>query len=206
MTVITQKNYSMAGLVKLTSSARIVTGSNGFERGKYYSFYDPEEMNVVPSYYQELLASATQTIHIWDPHYMENYDAEIFSKVNNENLSIYILTAFHKEQDERSLRTFADNIKNVFQRNGVKKMKVTILCCERKNPKLWHDRYLMIDEKDVFLVGASMNNQIKSEKSFGICKVIDSDDIILIKSKYNKYREKCNSTNSCRITRNIKDV
>ena len=52
----------------------------------------------------------------------------------------------------------------------------------------WHDRYLIIDNKKVFLVGASIDAQEKSNKSFGIYEMTENDDINRVVDAYNDYK------------------
>ncbi|MDE7378356.1 MAG: hypothetical protein K2N13_05260 [Paraprevotella sp.] len=194
----------MAELLKLTPYAAAVTARDGFEHGKHYSFYDAEKASEIPpAYYQDLLATAQTTIQIWDSYYMEGTDANVFSKVVNDNISIHILTASAPGQNEQTMKAFADNIKKTLEGNGVKGFNIVIQCYNEfiKRTKVCHDRFLILDHKEIYLIGASMNNQILSSRSFGICNVSEQTDKHLILSKYKDAMNRYNPQNSYKVTR-----
>lgn len=66
------------------------------------------------------------------------------------------------------------------------------LACDYEDEEifLWHDRYLVIDDR-AFLVGSSMKNQVTGEKSFGIFEVKDGGNMAdFIVDLYDDYTQK----------------
>ena len=55
----------------------------------------------------------------------------------------------------------------------------------------FHDRFLIIDEADVFLVGSSIGYHIQSKQSTGIYKVYSTDAKEFIKSIFKHYWDNC---------------
>lgn len=180
----------MAGIV-LTPQTPVLSGITGFDKGDNYYFYDAY-LGQSPHLYQSLIASAENRIIIWDPFFMENCDYDLFSNVQKDGIEIFILTAYKRNgcQDKDSLDTFKNNILKALSSHAptcrvvicsiklnLRKQYVTAVC---------HDRFLFVDDR-VYLVGASMNNQISSKESFGVCEITDESDKGLIIRKFNEY-------------------
>lgn len=183
----------MAGIA-LTSRTPVLSENTGFDKGENYYFYDALS-GQSPHLYQNLIASAEHRIIIWDPFFMENCDSDLFGNVRNDGVDIFILTAYRRNgsQDKDSLETFKNNILKALG-SHVQTSKV-IICSIKLNYKnqylttVCHDRFLFVDDR-VYLIGASMNNQISSKESFGIHEVIHEADKNLIIKKFNEYKNR----------------
>ena len=53
----------------------------------------------------------------------------------------------------------------------------------------WHDRFLIIDDTDVYLVGASLDAHMGTNKSYGIYHLTETDDKNLVIDTYKIYRD-----------------
>lgn len=183
----------MAGIA-LTLQTPVLSEHTGFDKGDNYYFYDAFS-GQSPLLYQNLISSAEQRIIIWDPFFMENYDFDLFCNVQKEGIDIFILTAYKRNgsQNKDSLERFKNNILKALG-NHVLPSKV-IICSVKLNYKnqylttVCHDRFLFVDDR-VYLIGASMNNQISSKESFGILEVINEADKSLIIKKFNEYKNR----------------
>lgn len=190
--------------IQLVPITTPVTLDDGFRHGDQYHYYDTIG---TPKYYQSLLAKAATYIQILDTSFMEGIDANVFKDVKQEGIKISILTLSQYSEDtnniSKRLHTFADNIKRVLDNNGVSQYEIHIKVANRPLlKKNWHDRYLIIDESDAYLVGSSMNNMISSDRSFGICKLSNQKDIDIVKDIFNDFfTNKCNARNSVQTTR-----
>lgn len=50
----------------------------------------------------------------------------------------------------------------------------------------WHDRFLILDDTLVFLIGASLTSQMKNAKCFGIYDITSNTDTALIMERFEK--------------------
>lgn len=65
----------------------------------------------VPGLYQQLLASAKQTIAIWDPYYYKNCNG-IFGDIQQDNIYIEILTICQGLDMKPDIKDFANKVIN----------------------------------------------------------------------------------------------
>lgn len=178
--------------LKIPSSSDKVTLPHNFEVRGHYAYFRKQE-GVDPTYYQYLLSKAQREIAIWDP-YFDLQAAKLFKNIKNDGVRIYILTRcdYEKSQDQEDVKAFAEKIKEVLAETGtsgwnvtVKGFKSSVVYYTRTGSKEfpWHDRFLRVDDS-FFIVGASMKNQVETEKSFGIYEVLDKDEQYLIWDEY----------------------
>ena len=197
----------MLSQVNLPSSSSTVSKSFGFELAGDYAFYDRNpNPTVKPEFYQHIISTAKKIV-IWDPHFMENIDGKLFEAVTYNDVEIEILTVCKDGQDDKSVSALRDNIKSSLKKAGITNHSGAIFAFMRYNVKdvndkrlyQCHDRFLMIDDNIVYLVGASMNNQLYSEWDFGIMKIEKNgnyDIYNLIADKYTWLKSKLVSTHN----------
>lgn len=191
----------MAGIVTIPASAAIASISHNFEQGADYYFFDNRKEEV-PNLYKQLLAAATDHIQIWDPYYDENKDAELFEDVKANIMDIEILTTQeHHGCNSRTAQELADNILNAIPKENTPKCKVIVRSFANgaKNRAnlpipLWHDRYLIIDKTEVFLIGPSLTSQVETKRSFGFFRLNLTDDIKVVKKYFEEYRNELTSS------------
>lgn len=190
----------MAGIVKVPVTAAIASIGHNFDQGTNYYFFD-NRMEETPNLYKQLLAVATEYIQIWDPFYDEDKDAVLFEDVTAEKMDIEILTTQDKRPSNRTAQEFADNILNAIPKEQTPKCKVIVRSFaknarNRKNDliPLWHDRYLIIDKTEVFLIGPSMTSQVETKRSFGFYRLNDVEDIKVVKKYFESYRNELTSS------------
>lgn len=158
---------------------------DGFIHGSNYHYYALKN-DMKPMYYQNILGDAKQSINIWDPYFI--VDASQFCKVNQDGISITILTQFKHGQAHDDLRTYLDNIVHQLEKNGVKQYKLCLRAYYNHISKLWHDRYLIIDKKDYYLVGTSQDSIVEPLRDYGIYKLTDdSNDKEIIWTAYQNF-------------------
>ena len=190
--------------IKIPASSSEVTIPSGFEYGEDYAFYDART-SIIPDYYQKILSTATKSIQIWDTHFRPEYDGLVFSKVTCPNLKIQIMTICDKDYNTQQ---DVNNLANGIMENLPDEVKVCTLTVyalsdwSRFHRKLWHDRFLVIDDDKYFLVGASMNNQSGSTTSFGIHYLSKKADWEVLKKKLDSYTSVTGDTrNVIKVTR-----
>lgn len=177
------------GNIHIPSSSDKVALPHNFQVRGHYAYFRKQE-GVEPTYYQYLLSKATKEIAVWDP-YFDIKAAELFQYIKNDNVKIYILTRCDRDQDETDVRNFTEEIKAVLARTGrsglqvtVKGFKHSIVYRTREGKEFpWHDRFLIVDNS-YYVVGASMKNQVETDKSFGIHEVLDTEEKGLIWDEY----------------------
>lgn len=177
----------------LSKSSGIDTDSSGFEQKGNYYYYDHSSAQP-PRLYQQILSNAEKSIDIWDPFFTKGA-AHVFEKVTKDNICINILTKLqikgpYDSQTEGELNDFVNQIKSLFKKGAIPQLDV--YCYKVKHfDKNWHDRYLIIDDKDVYLVGTSMDAQVSTDKDFGIYHIVDKDECELIKMRMKSCKDAC---------------
>ena len=125
---------------RLTLNGNIssVNGSTNFVDGKYYHFYD--RMLVadedVQGLYQQLLASAKQTIAIWDPYYYKNCNG-IFGDIQQDNIYIEILTICQGLDMKPDINDFANKVMKSIDKKKVPHCKVRVYAFSPSNTKMY---------------------------------------------------------------------
>lgn len=165
-----------------------------YQQGENYVLHDPK-ITQSPAYYKELLAVAKRSIRILDP-YAFQYDAiEAFEVVCSENIQIEIVT---RRYDSDDLTRNRDNIENILKKN-IQNYSLTIYSYfDNGVPKLqrvplWHDRYLIVDDTDFYLIGSSMDGQVKSDKYHGIYHLERDKDKEIVANLYKFYQNSYNT-------------
>lgn len=164
--------------------------SQTHDKGAFYHFYDVRnkrrnDVKPNPDFYAILISQAKHFIKIWDPYFHETEDCEVFKAVAASNITIIIVTSLDRKtrlQDKQSVIDYCNNIESNLPA-AVKTATITVLAHDRND---WHDRFLIIDDR-CFLVGASVNNQLKNNLSHGIYEVTNQVDKKLIKDKFDIY-------------------
>ena len=156
--------------------------------GKHYAFYHhPDRINDEPLLYKNLVSSATRSVEIWDPYFNDN-DTEIFSHLK-DNVQAKVLIFYSKEMFRS--RTTQLKLLTTIKLSGKSGVKVRFGCVDRGNATYkeweWHDRWLIIDEKQVFLVGASISSHIKPNHTTGVYELQEDEDKELVKEMFKKY-------------------
>lgn len=174
-------------------------------RGENYVLHDPN-ITLNPAYYKELLAGAKQSIRILDPHALTESDAsKVFQAVCTDDITIEIYTTGYSNAD---LKIFADNAKNMLK----KKLKSFSLYVYsfmafgvRNDQKifLWHDRYLIIDDTDFYLVGSSVDAQQMSPKYHGIYHLDKNKDKDKVADLYKHYKDSYNPLRGIKTERHL---
>ena len=179
-------------MIKLGRGVSSVNGSTHFLDGKYYHFYDRRLTDDTPKLYMDLLESAQSSIVIWDPHYSQCKPG-IFSVVQTDGIRIEVLTVCEGWENKKDMDAFADKILCAIDSIVVPECHVFVNALAPRDWRRfhwteWHDRYLIIDNSKVFLVGSSLDAQYDTRKSFGICQLAETDDINLVIDAYNAYK------------------
>lgn len=187
-------------MITPNGNVSLVNGSTNFVDGKYYHFYDRMLIadEDAPRLYQQLLASAKQTIAIWDPYYYENCK-ELFCDIQQDDIYIEILTICDGWEKKPDMINFAMKVMNSIDKTIVPHCKVRVFAYLPWKSNMfpwekWHDRFLIIDNTKVYLVGSSMDSQVLADNGkntsygFGIMEVTELDDLDLIKRTYENYR------------------
>ena len=180
-----------------------VPSQTKYQQGDNYVLHDPE-INKNAAYYKELLASAKKSIRILDPYAFNGDDSiRVFEVVSYDNITIEIYTTGY---DKKEIESYSDNIRNVIKKN-MQHYTIKIFSFKeygvRNEQKisLWHDRYLIIDDNDFYLVGNSIDGQQMSTKYHGIYHLNETKDKEIVANLYKYYRNHYNSQRGFSTTR-----
>ena len=170
-----------------------VNGSTNFVDGKFYHFYDFGLTDNPPKLYGGLLAGAKSSIRIWDPHY-RNVDKDLFSSIHQDGICIEVLTICQDGEDKRDMNSFANEVLETIDDGDVPVCKVWVYALmprffRKGSWTEWHDRFLIIDDTDVYLIGASLDAHMRTSKSYGIYQMTETDDKNLVIDTYKVYRD-----------------
>ena len=174
-----------------------------YQQGDNYVLHDPE-INKNAAYYKELLASAKKSIRILDPYAFNGNDSiRVFEVVSYDNITIEIYTTGY---DKKEIESYSDRIQNVIKknlRNYTIKVFSFINRSYARGDKvcLWHDRYLIIDNIDFYLVGNSLDGQQMSLKYHGIYHMDKAKDKEIVANLYKYYQNHYNSQRGFSTTR-----
>jgi len=160
--------------------------------GNYWFYHKGSFPDCEPLYYKYLIKNANSYIEIWDPYFNvsnEPGDQNIFDEIpKNITLKILTLKGLVRSQSYltdvlNSLKIKIPASKNI--RFGLRLYNLG----DDANQGNWffHDRYLIIDQKDVYLIGSSVEWHIRSVGSTGIFKINNIETSQFIISIFNEY-------------------
>ena len=155
--------------------------------GKYWYHLKPRFPDSHPTLYKKIISEAERSIRIWDPHIHENKDCVIFTEVKN-NIAIEILTLKSLNGTHANFMTlFVDEMKKVIPVE--KSVSFCLGVIDKYTNKEWefHDRFLIIDRFQVYLVGGSVEYNHTSKMGSGIYKVTDTITSQFIIDLFAKY-------------------
>jgi len=159
-------------------------------KGLYWFYNKSSYPNDPPLFFKYILSQATSYIDIWDPYYNLNEDYNIFDSLPS-NLEIRLLIL--KGLDKGIHSAFINNVWTELRRiiDPSKNIKFGIRVVNegdgRQRNLFFHDRFLITDKNDVYLIGSSIGWHVASKSSTGILKITDPDISEFIISIFNEY-------------------
>lgn len=161
--------------------------------GKNYHFFNRADHvggTDFPDYYGYLLSIASKSVKIWDP-YFNIGDEVLFGHVQT-GVDVTILYMYKAPVGRWVYSPLAVDVKSRIEaqlptRHGSVKVAWlpntdASLFDERK----WHDRFLILDDTLVFLIGGSLAYQHMSAKCFGIYDISENEDGALVIERFEK--------------------
>ena len=126
---------------------------------------------------------------MWDPYFNDG-DENLFSNVQ----SGVDVTILYMNEPIRGGRTtslpLADVKSRVMTMLPMSHGNLKVVCLPKTDStydeRKWHDRFLIIDDTFVYLVGASLRYQHISAKCFGIYEIWEDEDAALIIERFEK--------------------
>ena len=168
--------------------------------GNYWFYHKGSYPNDPPLLYESLINSATQSIEIWDPYFNvspphKNRDQDIFTSIGND-ITLKILTTkgldgtqSYLTEVHNSLKMKIPSSKNI--RFGMRVFNKGDVA--NQGDWFFHDRLLIIDNMEVYLVGSSIGWHLKSNESTGIYKVESNKSKSFIRSIFAEYWKQADS-------------
>lgn len=160
--------------------------------GKYWFYHKEDFPTVEPLKYREIIKSAVRSIDILDPYfniYGTKTDYQIFDNIR-DNIKIRILTVkkMLKVININFLNDTLNSIKSVVTAANTE-FGMRVINLSEAGEQIWefHDRFLLIDNTDLYIVGGSIGYHVYSENSTGIYKVDDSETLELVTAIYEYY-------------------
>jgi len=161
-------------------------------QNEYWFYHKGTYPNDNPLLYQQLIDNATSEIIIWDPYFnvkSPNSDQDIFVNINDD-ITIKILSCKGLDGSQTYLTAVKDALKMVIPpvkncRFGLRVINYGDIA--NQGARFFHDRFLIIDDSEVYLIGASVGYHIREEQSTGIFKVSNEGTKDFIKSIFRTY-------------------
>ena len=163
-------------------------------QNEYWFYHKGSFPNDNPLLYQELVDSATNEIIIWDPYFhikSPNGDQDVFSNIQND-ITIKILTNRSLFRNTTYLTDCKSSLKTLIPE--AKNTRFGLRVINKNEPhsqggRFFHDRFLIIDNTDVYLIGSSIEYHLRYENavSTGIFKVSNNETKDFIKSIFKYY-------------------
>lgn len=150
-------------------------------KGEHYHFFcSPDAGGAIPGLYQYALGLASDEIWVWDP-YFHQVDGAIFGAITKAGVKIKMIT-----EPKVALNDFKDGVVSHMETAMTASVKVgcTITITQAKGTGFsdWktHDRFLIVDRTQVYLIGSSVGNYQFQAESTGAYEVVDGKDKELI--------------------------
>jgi hypothetical protein len=161
--------------------------------GNYWYFHMGSFPGDPPLYYQQLIAAARSKIEIWDPYvHITNSpsDLEMFDHIPS-NLTLKVLT---KKGLTRTNATYLSDFHLALKArvSPTKNLRFGLRVIDTSDSVMlnnwcFHDRFLIIDDSDIFILGSSIGWHVKAHESTGIFKIGSVDSKAFIRSLFDEY-------------------
>ena len=171
----------------------LTTHHTNMEHGnRYFIFINDGTKTEGPELYGNLIASAQKKIIVWDP-YLYHLDMELMKHIRYP-ISLIILTSGSAQKWNQKRDSLINELKRHVSSSLKSDVSVQIgyIDTDTHGTSKWncHDRFLMIDDSEYFLIGSSMAHHRSLLSSTGILHVEHSEDKELInKAFYKVYNE-----------------
>lgn len=181
--------------------------------GEQYWFYDhPTALTLPPMLYKQLIEGACHSVCIWDPYFnvpgssnkersMDD-DSKLFSYIRQPLHLRYLLD--RPEIKAEMYQDWENSISKNITLNDKANLKIEFGYINKKSEthfsKFWefHDRFLIIDKRDVYLMGASVGYHLNPTHSTGICKLEHDSDIDIVIQQFERYWSEAKKLNGIR--------
>lgn len=178
--------------VFLTNSENTTLRMHECGQEEYWFYHKGSYPSDNPLLYQDLINNATDEIIIWDPYFNvkpPNTDQNVFTNIKND-ITIKILTSKGLVKTMSYLTDVHNAVKTAI--SPAKDCRFGLRVINEgdeanQGERFFHDRFLIIDETNVFLVGSSVGYHIQPKLSTGIFKVSNNETKDFIKSIFKHY-------------------
>ena len=178
----------------LTNSENTSLRMHECGQSEYWFYHKGSYPSDNPLFYQELIDNATNEIIIWDPYFhikSPNGDQDVFANIK-DNITIKILTYKGLDRNQQYLIDVQNALKTVI--SPLKDTRFGLRVINKSEPhtqseRFFHDRFLIIDSTEVYLIGSSIEYHLRYENalSTGIFKVSNNETKDFIKSIFKHY-------------------
>lgn len=161
-------------------------------QSEYWFYHKGSFPNDNPLLYQNLIDNSTNEIIIWDPYFNvkpPNNDQNIFANIK-KNITIKVLTLKGLDGPQTYLTEVKNALKTIISPQKDCRFGLRVINkgdSINQGERYFHDRFLIIDDSEVYLIGSSLGYHVKSELSTGIFKVSDNGTKDFIKSIFKHY-------------------
>jgi hypothetical protein len=180
-------------LPNIDNSIRTSTSYNMLHDGigKYWFYHRPSDPSQKPGLYKSIVTNAQYSIDIWDPYFhvsgKSNPDHLVFDSINDD-IKIRILTSKGLSDGRVNyLEEVYDAIKLLIPASKNISFCVGVINTFRKRDWKFHDRFLIVDRNEVYIIGASVEFNHSSLESCGIYKITTPETANFINIQFDTY-------------------
>lgn len=189
-----------ASAASVASSVTWTPSTDHMVHGKRYAFFLRESLaDPSPTYYTDILKSATSKVYIWDPYFW-SADTAIFDCFRHQ-VEVTVLTSKSK-QKTTYLQELIDETRNQLDPSAAgSTFKFGFIDTDKYGKQVLksHDRFLILDDNECYLIGASVEYHRRTMESTGIYHIEHQKDRDVIKAAFNKVLAICERDGTCKI-------
>lgn len=164
---------------------------DGMRHGANYAFFlrDNTPGLTYPTYYGDILSSVSNKVCIWDPYFHKD-DAVLFDKLPATIGEIIILSSKTNRKKNEYIQGIIDETRNHIPTAAVGNCTITVAFIDTDSHGLdeWHthDRFLIVDDSEYYLIGSSAEFHRRLRQSTGIYHITENADKQVIQDAFNQ--------------------
>jgi hypothetical protein len=182
------------GRIFMTDSENAQLRMHECGQSEYWFYHKDSFPNDPPILYKQLIDNAHDEIIVWDPYFNVQpnvADEQIFQNIRSD-ITIKILTCKGVDSENTYLTNVLNAMKTIISPDRDCRFGLRVVDKGDINQAgyQFHDRFLIIDNQEVYLIGSSLGYHVKEHLSTGIFKVLNADTKEFIKSIFKDYWDK----------------
>jgi hypothetical protein len=148
--------------IRLSREREADAAREGLRQSKNFIFYEPGSRDNARKDLIELMNRAHQSVRLWDPYFGRlDDDIDLLERLTNTSVRIEILTSCDKWTQTGGSTHLLDlqlRLQNRLMKFRARFSNMVVKAWVHGGETAFHDRFLIIDEEDTWLLGSSINS------------------------------------------------